>query len=168
MPTKKVSTNKTVVPPVRIDNAKVIYRNFAGAKKQFNAKGDRNFHVVLDPQTARVMEKDGWNVRWHDPRDEGDEAWASIKVAVRFENYPPRIVQVTDAGKVTLDEDTVEILDWAEIKSVDLVLNGSAWSVNDKSGIKAYLRKMFVTLSEDDLEAKYATPRRESDDEEDD
>lgn len=156
-PQKKQEIRRRL-PPMKIENAKLIYKNFAGAAKKYNLAGYRNFHVVLDTETARVMEQDGWNVRWHDPRDEADEAWASIKVAVRFDNYPPRIVLVDpkNGRKTELDEESVDILDWASIAIADLVITASPWEANGKTGYKAYLNKLFVTLDEDDLEAKYS------------
>lgn len=155
MPTKN-KTEKRKIPPIQIDNAKLIWKNLSGAAKQYNAKGIRNFHVVLEPDLAQVLEADGWNVRWHEAREEGDPAWPSIKVFVRFDNYPPRIVQITSKSKTVLDEETVGVLDWAEITKVDLILSPSQWENNGKKGIKAYLRKMFVTLDESDLEARYS------------
>jgi hypothetical protein len=150
---KKQETKK--IPPVTIENAKLMYRNFSGAAKKFNAKGLRNFHVALDSGVAQMLERDGWNVKWKEPQEEGDVATASIKVAVRFDNFPPRIVMITSNGRTVLDEDSVDILDWAEIESCDLQLSPSYWEVDKKKGIKAYLRKMFVTLTEDDLENKH-------------
>lgn len=155
MPTAK--PNKKKVSPITIENAKLIYKNFAGAAKKFNAKGLRNFHVVLDPETAKMLERDGWNIRWEEPREEGDAPWAHLKIAVRFDNYPPRVVLITKGGKSVLDEESVDILDWAEIQQADIVVSGSPWDVQGKQGIKAYLAKAFVTLSEDDLESKYSS-----------
>jgi len=159
MTTKTKSQEVRKLPPLTIENAHIMWRNFEGAAKKFNAKGLRNFHVRLETPVAQKLEADGWNVRWHDPKEEGDEAWASIKVAVRFDNYPPRIVLITGKNKkgTLIDEDTVYILDTAEIENVDLKLTASPWSVQGKSGYKAYLSKMFVTLSESDLESKYMT-----------
>lgn len=167
---KKNEEKGRFVPPVTIEGATLRYKNFTGAAKKYNAKGLRNFHVVLNTELAKILEKDGWNVRWHDPKEDGDEAWASIKVAVRFDNYPPRIVMITGKNRTVLDEDTVEILDWAEIKNVDVMLSPSSWEVNGKKGIKAYLKKLFVTLSEEDLEAKYSSvsSSRHSDDDDSD
>jgi hypothetical protein len=159
------------VGPITIENAKLIYRNFEGRAKKFNAKGLRNFHVVLDDSIAARLENDGWNVRWHDPKDETDKPWASLKVAVRFDPYPPRILLITKKGQSTLEEDSVDILDWAEINIADLVISASPWEVSGKKGIKAYLQKAFITLSEDDLETKYhqaSVAARRSDDEDDD
>lgn len=163
---KKDSKEMKKVPPITIENAKIIYRNFSGSAKRFNAAGLRNFHVVLENDVAVKLEQDGWNVKWHDPREDGDSPWASLKVSLRFDNYPPRIVLITGDSRTTLDEDSVDILDWAEIEVVDLMLSPSSWEVQGKTGIKAYLKKAFVTLAQDDLETKYA-PKQSKQNEED-
>jgi len=159
------------IPPITIEGAQLIYKNFEGVGKQFNAKGNRNFNVVLNPKLATILEKDGWNVRWDDPKEEGDEARARLKVTVRFDNYPPRIVLVTKKGKSILDEESVGVLDWAEIDNADIIVTASPWSNADgKRGYKAYLKKGFFTLSENDLESKYSdvsSSRRNVDPDED-
>lgn len=148
-------SNKKKLPPIKIENARIIYKNFSGAARQYNAAGLRNFHVVLDDSLAETLKRDGWNVRWHDPKKEGDERWASLKVAVRFDNYPPRIVLISNGRKANLEEDSVSILDDAELETVDLIISPSAWERADGSGIKAYLKTMYAVLSPHDLEAKY-------------
>jgi len=156
MSTVKKDISKKKIPPITIENAKLIYKNFGGVAKQFNAKGLRNFNVLLDIELAKILEQDGWNVRWDDPKEEGDPPRARLKVTVRFDNYPPRIVLITNKGKTILVEESVDILDWAEIERADIVLTPSSWNVQEKQGIKAYLKKAFITLSEDDLESKYS------------
>lgn len=141
-----------------IEDARIIFRNFSGAESKFNAEGDRNFCVLLPADLAKVLKRDGWNVKLLQAREEGDEEQAYMKVAVSYKTRPPKIVLIseTNRGRTFLTEATVEILDWADIKEIDMMINPYVWEVNDKTGIKAYLSKMFITLEEDELERKYA------------
>lgn len=141
---------------IKIEDARLIFKNFAGKEGQYNEKGERNFAVVIDPESADQFAADGWNVRQRPPREEGDEPTFYIPVKVNFKNRPPRIVMITSAGRTHLDEDSVETLDWADIRLADLIIRGFEWEVNGKSGTKAYLQSLFVTIEEDELEQKYA------------
>lgn len=140
-----------------VENAPIIFRNFSGKEGQYNREGDRNFAVILDAELADRMVNDGWNVRFLAPRDEGDSETPYIQVAVNFNNRPPRVVMLTSSGRTNLDESSVDVLDWAEIQNADLIARGYEWTVNGKSGIKAYLQSLFITIEEDALERKYAT-----------
>lgn len=162
-------TAKKKLPPIKIENAKIIYKNFGGRARQYNAAGLRNFHVVLENDLARALAADGWNVRWHDPKNPDDERWASLKVAVRFDNYPPRIVLLSHDRKVRNDltAETVELLDDAEVVNFDVVITASNWERSGETGIKAYLKTMFAVLSPNDLESKYMTQNQSPQDGED-
>ena len=142
---------------LNIENAHIFYKNFSGEESKYNRFGNRNFCVAIDDADfAQHLIEEGWNVKESKPRDDSDEISYYIQVAVRFDNVPPKIIMISRNGRTTLDEESVKALDFAEIKNVDLSINPSKWNVNEKSGIKAYLRKMFVTLEDDALEAKYA------------
>lgn len=140
---------------IRIEGARLGFRNFSGEEGRFNPKGRRNFCVFLEEDIAKSMEKEGWNVKWLRPREEGDEPQAYLQVKVVFGKIPPKIVLVTGRGKTRLDEDTVNILDWAEIQNVDLVIRPYNWEVNGNTGVSAYIKTMYVTLREDEFESKY-------------
>lgn len=139
-----------------VEDATIIFRNFSGKEGQYNREGDRNFAVILDADLASRMLEDGWNVRYLDSREEGEDPTPYIQVAVNFKNRPPRVVLLTSAARTQLDEDSVEVLDWADIKVADLIARGYDWTVNGKTGTKAYLQSLFVTIEEDALERKYA------------
>lgn len=141
---------------VTIEDARLIFRNFAGKEGQYNREGDRNFAVVLPPDVAVQMAADDWNIRYLTAREEGDEDVAYLPVSVSYKNRPPKVVMITSNSRTHLDESTVETLDYAEILTVDLIVNPYVWEVNGKGGVKAYLKTMFVTINEDDLERKYA------------
>jgi hypothetical protein len=138
-----------------VEDARIIFRNFAGREGPYNREGDRNFAVVLDHSTAQQMLEDGWNVKYLDAREDGDEPTPYVQVSVNYKNRPPRVVLLTSSSRTQLDEKAVDVLDWADIKTADLIARGYEWAVNDKTGVKAYLQSLFVTIREDALEQKY-------------
>lgn len=143
-------------PTVTLEDCKIVFRNFSGAEGKFNRKGDRNFCVLLDFDTAEAMVADGWNIKELQPRDEGDQPQPYLKVKVNFSGKPPRVHLVTSRNKTSLSEDMVDILDYAEIEKTDLIISPYDWNVNGSSGRSAYLKSIFVTIREDELDLKYA------------
>jgi hypothetical protein len=141
---------------VTIEDAQLLFRNFAGREGQYNSEGDRNFCVILPPDLAKELDRDGWNVRALPAREEGEEDVPYLQVKVNFKNRPPHIVTISSVGRTNISEEMTETLDFADMRKVDLICNGYEWDVNGKSGVKAYLKSMFITLEEDELERKYA------------
>lgn len=147
---------------VKLEGAQITFRNFEGRETPYNQKGSRNFAVLLSPEDADILAADGWNVKFPPERPDAaaEEDYVPapfLPVALRFDIFPPRIVLITQRGRTHLDEKSVEMLDWADIVNVDMIIRPYAWEMpGGKSGIKAYLKTMFVTIEEDELEAKYA------------
>lgn len=144
-------------PTVVMEGVRIVFRNFAGREGQYNREGDRNFAVLLDKQVADAMAADEWNIKWLRPRteEEGEEPQAYLPISVNFKGRPPRIVLITSRGRTNLDESQIETLDWVDILNVDLIVRPYPWTVNGKSGVKAYLQSIYVTIEEDALEIKY-------------
>jgi hypothetical protein len=139
----------------------LIFRNFSGEPGKFNKEGQRNFGVLLDPPMAEAMAEDGWNVKWLKPRedaedDEEQQAW--LPVEIRFDIRPPRVYQVTSRGRTMVGEDVIGTFDGDDIAKTDLIIRAWNWSNegSGKSGVKAFVHSLYVTIEEDELEREYA------------
>lgn len=153
-----------------IENAKIGFRNFSGRANTYNAEGQRNFCVFLeDEELAKKLAQDGWNVRFPKNRTEDDSRQPFIQVSVKFDPYPPNINMITASkGTVKLDEGNVGLLDDADIETVDIRIRPYNWTLQDgRSGVKAYVKDMYVTIQEDPFAAKYYKREDQFDDLED-
>ena len=141
---------------ITFEGCRIIFRNFTGKQTQYNPAGKRNFCVVIDDEklTDRLI-ADGWNVKQRPPRDDDDAPLSYLQVAVSYDNIPPNIWMISSNSRTLLDESTVGQLDFAEIVNVDLIVRPYNWEVNGKSGVKAYVKAMYVTIEEDAFAAKY-------------
>lgn len=141
---------------LKIEEARIVFPNFSGAKKEYNPEGRRNFCVLIDPAAVPKLEAEGWNIKMLKPKEEGDEPIPYLQITVSFDYKPPKIVLITSHGQTILDETTVGGLDLADIAFADIAVSPYPWNVNGKSGIKAYLKTLYVTLNEDEFESKYS------------
>ena len=148
-----------------IENAQILgrsYRNFSGAPKRWTPKGQKapcTFGMALTPELVEVFEDKGVTVNYTKPYDDAPEDWEPlpfINVTARFDNWPPLISMITSRGQTHLDEDSVSLLDYAEIISADVTVNISHWEARGETGAKVYLNRLYVTIEEDPLDIKYA------------
>lgn len=147
---------KQIKDDIVFENCRIGFRNFQGKEGKFNPPGRRNFCVFIDDLAfADKLKEDGWNIRELAPRNDQEEPQPYMQVAVSYDNIPPKIVLVTANNKTILDESTIDMLDWAEIKNVDLVVRPYNWAVNGRSGVKAYCKTMYITIVEDVFAEKY-------------
>ena len=145
--------------PVEIADAQLIWRNFSGKAGKFNAEGVRNFNIIIDEDTYTQLAKDGWNVRVIMPKDEQDPDTPPLyilPVKVAFGKRPPMIQLISSTGKQILNEDTVGMLDFIDIKTCDVVVNPYNYNVLGKVGVSGYLKSLYVTMVEDRFAGKYA------------
>ena len=145
---------------VTIEDTVLIFRNFSGKPSEYNIAGDRNFGCLIAEEDAIAMSKDGWNIKQLRPKDEEEVPGYFIKISVSFRNVPPLIyvIHKSEDGStrtVKLNEEDLNVLDYADIVKADLQLNPYFWSKGKESGVKAYLKSLYVTVPEDKLEARY-------------
>lgn len=147
---------RRVTGNIMVEDASIIFRNFAGKEGMYNREGDRNFCLLLDDELADKLMSDGWNVKSLKPREEGDSPQPYLPVSVGYKGRPPTIAMITSRGRLNLSEDEVEVLDWVNIAKADLIVRPYNWEVSGKSGVKAYLQTLFIVIEEDYLQRKYA------------
>lgn len=152
------------VANISVENARIIFRNFAGKESRYNPKGKRNFCLIIDNDVAENLKDIGWNIKYLNPRDPDEIPQAYLQVAVAFENFPPKIWLVSGGKKTELDEDSVSVLDYAEIENIDIIVRPYTWDVNGKGGIKAYVKNMYVTVAENEFEKKYRNLEEDDED----
>jgi hypothetical protein len=154
------------IDDVVLEDVRLVFKNFEGREEKYNTKGNRNFAVVLNDEQADAMLAEGWNVKRKPPKEEGEDNFNYLSVAVSFRYRPPRLILISEVPdgegnmvkkRTQLDEDTCEMLDYVDASEIDLILNPSRWHhASGTSGVKAYLNAIYVTLNTDALMRKYA------------
>lgn len=141
-----------------VEDARIIFRNFAGNAGKYNAQGNRNFAVVVPPEIVEQMREDGWNVKTTRPREDDPdyEPFSYLPVKVSYKGRPPRIVLVYGDERVEITEDDVASVDDLDIRSADVVIRPYDWEIDGRVGRSAYLKTLYITPDFDPVEAKYA------------
>ena len=142
---------------LNIDEAAIIYRNFAGRGDKFNREGDRNFALIIPTEElADRLINDGWNVKVKPPRDDQETPFMYRPVKIKFNDRGPNCYLVTAGRANRLDEESIGILDDVDILNVNLDIRPYDWEVNGKTGRTAYLQGIEVTQRVDRFAARYA------------
>lgn len=143
------------------EDARLIFKNFTGRETMYNQAGSRNFGVLISPEEADRLSAEGWNVKTTKER-EGDDGEVLgnepfLPVAVGYKGRPPTVVLISSRGRTNLGQEEVEMLDYADIRHVDVMVRAYDWVLKSgASGRKAYLKSIYVTINEDALALKYA------------
>lgn len=141
---------------LEIEDARIIFRNFAGVGSKFNREGDRNFAVIIPNEEIKdQLISEGWTVKIKPPREEGEEPFMFLPVKVKFNNRGPAAYVVSGDQNTRLNEDTIDMLDEIDIQSVNMDIRPYDWEVNGKEGRTAYLQAIEVIQNIDRFGAKY-------------
>ena len=144
-----------------IDDARIVFRNFAGVGTEFNREGDRNFTWVIEnPELAEELKHRGWNVRTRPPRDPDGEP--EYLLAVKVKMTGSTVIKLVRPGNrpVEISEDNLKCLDYMDIERIDMDIRPYDWVINEgkkaeKRGRAAYLQTMYVTQSVDRFAERY-------------
>lgn len=150
---------------LQIDDARIIFRNFAGRGDQYNREGDRNFALVVpDRELADELVARGWNVKVKEARDPDDTPRMHLPVKVKFNDRGPNVYLQSGNARIRLDENTVKRLDEIDIRSVNLDIRPFDWEINGRTGRTAYLEAIEVIQEIDRFAAQYAEEESPEDD----
>lgn len=144
--------NAREIPPLNIRDAHIVKRNFAGRYEDYNREGNRYFTIRIDdPEMAAALIADGWKMREGKRRNEDDDPRWYMDIRVAFNDYyPTKICVYSGNVRRELNEETVGMLDRVRILKADMTIRARYWDVNGKSGYKAYLKVIHVTIEEED------------------
>ena len=128
------------------------WRNFSGEKTDANKTGRRVFNIFLPEDLANELKEIGWNVKSHDPyKPDGDTTY-TLEIEVSYDTkdgkFPVPIVKMVsyDGVETLLNEETIGMLDRADIEEAEVEFRPNNWSVNGRTGCKAYLHELKVYL----------------------
>ena len=140
-----------------LKNNQIMWRNFSGKQGDYNPAGVRNFVLRIDDEeVALQLKEEGWPVRWRPFKNDPENGDWTLKVNVRFNKYPPKIVIINNGKKSQLSEDEVNMCDAFNFEKVDLKLSPYNWKrPNGETGVSAYLESFYGTLVIDELEMEY-------------
>ena len=139
---------------LEIENARLMFRNFAGVGDKYNREGDRNFSVVIpDEEKANKLIEDGWNVKVKTAED--GSVFYRLPVKIKFNARGPAAYVISGNKQTTLDESTIGMIDEIDIQSVNMDIRPYDWDVNGKTGRSAYLQAIEVIQNIDRFAAKY-------------
>ena len=144
---------------LNIENARLMFKNFAGEATKYNRAGARNFCVVIeDPELAEHLKADGWNIKTLKAREDGDNDILYLKVNVNFNSArPPKVTLIAGKVRTELTEESIGSLDYADISNVDVSITPYHYElVNGDTGVSGYLKTMWVTIEQDPFASKYA------------
>lgn len=143
---------------IKIEGARLIWRNFAGRKEEYNPEGRRNFCVIINPDSVNELRSLGWPIKERAGRDEEEDSFFYLQVKVKYDRFPPRIYMVTSKKKTLMNEASIGELDYAIIRNVDLVIRPYEYETGK---ISAYVQTMYVTIEEDEFADKYDFAEKE-------
>lgn len=149
---------------LQIDDARICFRNFRGEENAFNAKGNRNFSVIIpdmDIAEALLDNKNkygaAWNVKIKAPQEEGGSPFIHMPVKVKYTDRSCPVVYLTSGrNRVKLTEETIGMLDDIDIDYIDMDIRPYDDEGRFGPFRSAYLQEMHVVQNVSRISARFA------------
>lgn len=147
---------------LKADGTETHPRNFSGKViNPYNKYGERNFTIIIDPEQVDIQDliEKGWNIHQGKKREDDPQFVPNYYLRVKVKYHPvnsdlarlnPRVLKVTSAGELPMDESNIGDLDRDDIVRANITISGRWNDTPTYKGISAYLKKMVVRVSEDD------------------
>lgn len=153
---------------LQIDNARILWPNFAGAEKGYDREGDRNFTLVFDNE-ALVDEliADGWNIKKRASDDPDEPPFMTMKVKLSYKEradgsvFGPKAYLWTNGIRNELDQDSIACLDHIDRGEINMDIRPHDWEYHGKTGRTARLNVIEVFQNVDRFQERYANMRSE-------
>nr|DAQ75946.1 MAG TPA: hypothetical protein [Caudoviricetes sp.] len=138
-----------------LENVRIIYPNFAGRESEYNTKGSREFALALDPELGQELASQGLNVKF--PTE--DQPNRPVYLPVTLSNGPEiqpwiKIVLVNNGnGTIINPTDVSQIIMLDEVTAgarANVIVNPYNWSTAGRTGIKAYINKLYIYIDDID------------------
>lgn len=144
---------------ITLENVRVIYPNFAGRESEYNTKGSREFGIALDPALAEELASQGLNVKFPSEDKPNRPAYLPATLSNGPEIQPWIKLVLVNQGKGTIlnNADTNQLAMLDEVTAgalANVIINPYNWSAAGRTGIKAYVNKLYVYI--DDIEPSLA------------
>lgn len=159
---------------IEIEDGVIAYKDFSGRVDENNENGEKTVTFAISIDDGLKLIEDGWYLRKQEfPNDPYREPRYLLKTCITFKTKDgrpkdPKVFMVREDGSmVHMTEDTIGLLDGADIIKVDAVIGPWRWRRNGKEGVKAYVNSMYITVKENRIDAKYRTMMNEMSNDED-
>lgn len=132
-----------------VDDAKIIYRNFAGRGNDYNREGDRNFSLVIPPEFVEGLLADGWNVKEKVSQSTGEKFYVMPVTVKYFDDRGDgcdAVMKKSNGDKEILYPDNIGKLDRADIVRCDMDIRPRYWTYGTKSGKSAQVDVISVEI----------------------
>ena len=141
---------------IKIENAKIMFRDFAGKVDEYNPTGKRSFCVILDEDMAQQFQDDGFNIKVTKPKNADYFPVKYLKVNVSYKVSAPLVRCYFGNKYRDYSENTLMAIDHMNFENVDLVLSVSRGMYLGKPYTTAYLSEFHGVVKESPYASKYS------------